>query len=648
MSLWLELKRRKVVRVAVVYAATAFAVLQAADIMLEQMNVPEWGMGLVVAFVVLGFPIALVLAWALELTPEGIRKTDAPVAGEAAAGESAPALLGKRTVLAAALLVVLGIGLGAGWLLKPATDAPETPPAPLATTPATGLGSAPTAGAAVVDAAVVGAATGEPDQNSIAVLPFLNMSADPDNAFFADGISEELLNILAGVEGLKVASRTSAFSFKGKDTPIPQIARQLGVRHILEGSVRRQGDRVRITAQLIETDSDTHLWSETFERDLVDIFRVQEEIAQAITVALKDVLGVRTVSVAAATTDLQAYERFLRGRSRFYQRTSLDEAISDLRFAVERDPGFADAWAFLAAASFVVGNGGYPTQMDRDALMANALEASERALALDSELSTALAVKGQLLSRSASAESIAEGLRLLERAAARVSADTSARLWLGLVWIQLGFVERALPHLESAQDQDPLVAINNGWLGLAYAVQGRWEEGSRLSHRAVELSPLSFWTYNIAIGLVHAGREEEAKRLLSAAQPMLAPGSPLGGENLDEMLAALEDPGRRADFLAANRFDPQRDNAVGAMYAALMFRDEDEVFRVGDTPGTLTILRASAWLPSMAWLREDPRFYEIMHNNAVAAYWEAEGYPPGCRAIDDPAGRRLDCSGYGP
>ena len=624
-----------------VYAATAFAVLQAADIILPQMNVPDWAMGLLVTFVIFGFPIALVLGWALEVTPDGIKRTEAVPAGTSEV--ATPALLGKRTVLAAALLVAVGVGLGAGWLLKPGVDAPEIPPAPVVATPAIAAAPTATAGPGVVDAG-----SGEPDQNSIAVLPFLNMSADPANEFFADGISEELLNILAGVEGLKVASRTSAFSFKGKDTPIPRIARELGVRHILEGSVRRQGDRVRITAQLIETRSDTHLWSETFERDLVDIFRVQEEIAQAITVALKDVLGVRTVSVAAATTDLQAYERFLRGRSRFYQRTSLDEAISDLRFAVERDPGFADAWAFLAAASFVVGNGGYPTQMDREALMANALEASERALALDPELSTALAVKGQLLSRSGSAESTAEGLRLLERAAARVSADTSARLWLGLLWIQLGFVERALPHLESAQDQDPLVAINNGWLGLAYAIQGRWEEGSRLAHRVVELSPLSFWTYNIAIGLVHAGREEEAKRLLSAAQPMLG-GSPLGGENFDQMLAALADPGRRADFLAANRFDPQRDNAVGAMYAALMFRDEDEVFRVGDTRGgTLTIFWSSAWLPSMAWLREDPRFYEIARKHAVAAYWEAEGYPPGCRAIDDPAGRRLDCSGYGP
>ncbi|NGX15843.1 hypothetical protein [Wenzhouxiangella sp. XN24] len=622
MSFFDELKRRKVIRVAAAYLVVGWVIIEVASTVAPNLNLPEWTARMVTLLVILGFPLALILAWIFEVTPEGMHVTEGRTGS-------------KRFYVIVALVTAAALA----WTLWPASG-PEPMPAQsstLATTPP--ATAEPPTSVSAVDSA---------DKNTIAVLPFVNMSANPENVFFAEGIAEELLNILAGVDGLKVASRTSAFSFRGKDTPIPEIARELDVRHILEGSVRRQGDRVRITAQLIETESDTHLWSETFERDLVDIFRVQEEIAQSITGALKDVLGVQTVSVAAATADLEAYERFLRGRSRFYQRVDLDEAISDLRFAVERDRGFAEAWAFLGAASFVVGNGGYPTQMDRDALMAHALEASERALELDPELSTALAVKGQLLSGSASAESIAEGLRLLERAAARVSADTSARLWLGLVWIQLGFVERALPHLESAQDQDPLVAINNGWLGLAYAIQGRWEEGSRLSHRAVELSPLSFWTYNIAIGLVHAGREEEAKRLLSAAQPMMAPGSLLDGEKLDEILAALEDPGRRADFLAANRFDPQRDNAVGAMYAALMFRDEDEVFRVGDTRGTLTILRASAWLPSMAWLREDPRFYEIMHNNAVAAYWEAEGYPPGCRAIDDPAGRRLDCSGYGP
>ena len=639
MSLWLELKRRKVVRVAVVYAATAFAVLQAADIMLEQMSVPEWGMGLVVAFVVLGFPIALVLAWALELTPDGIRKTDAPEAGEVA-----PALLGKRTVLAAVLLVVLGVGLGAGWLLKPATDGPQTPAESLAGTPA--IRTAPTV-ETDADVKAGEAASGQPDQNTIAVLPFLNMSADPDNAFFADGISEELLNILAGVDGLKVASRTSAFSFKGKDTPIPQIARELGVRHILEGSVRRQGDRVRITAQLIETRSDTHLWSETFERELVDIFRVQEEIAQAITLALKDVLGVRTVSVAATTTDLTAYELFLRGRTKFYQRVGLDEAISDLRSAVERDPDFAEAWAFLGAASFVVGNGGYPSELDRASLMDAARRAAERALALDPELATALAVKGQLLTRNRDAAQTVEGLRLLERAASGVTADTSAPLWLGLSLLELGRVDRALPSLEQANALDPLVGINQGYLGIAYATAGRTEEAILLGQRSQELTGSVFWSFHLLVELVNSGAEARADELLGA---MLADDdlNPVDRQFFTELQLALSDPARRDPIFVSGEPGADEDDRFRAVVKDLMFRNGERAVSVADSRVSQLMLTIGAWLPSLGWLREDPAFFAFMDRIGAVGFWELEGFPPGCRAVDEPAGRRLDCSGYGP
>ncbi len=619
-----ELRRRKVVRVAVVYAATAFAVLQAADIVLPRMGVPDWGINLVIALIVFGFPIALVLGWALELTPEGVKRTEAVPEAQ---GQS-PALLGKRTVLASALLVAVGIGLGAGWLLKPGESAPEESSAPV-----TGAGT---------DAA--GAVAG-PAENSIAVLPFLNLSPDPANAYFADGISEELLNILVDVEGLKVASRTSAFSFKGKDTPIPEIARQLGVRHILEGSVRRQGNRVRITAQLIETRSDTHLWSETFERDLTDIFRVQEEIARAITTALVGVLGVRKVSVAAPTADLEAYERFLRGRTRFYQRIDLDEAIADLAFAVERDPEFAEAWAFLGAARWVVGYGGYRTELDRAEQVSRALPAAERALDLDPDLGIALAVKGTMLARGNDAAKIAEGIQLLERAADRVAADTTPRLWLGLAWMELGFVERAFPYFVSAQDQDPLVGINNGYLGLAYATQGRWQEAGRLAQRAVELSALPFFPYLIAIGLANAGDPAGAHEILAAAQPLLLQDSELGGEFLAGLMAALEDPSRQAGFLAATKPDVQGGDHRPALLAALMFQDAERVFLATGSQFTRLIFSFSLSLPSLGWLHEDPRFYAYMQETGVVGFWEAQGFPPGCRAVDDPAGRRLDCSG---
>ena len=622
-----------------VYAATAFAVLQAADIILPQMNVPDWAMGLLVTFVIFGFPIALVLGWALEVTPDGIKRTEAVPAGTSEA--ATPALLGKRTVFAAALLVVLGIGLGAGWLLKPAADGPEFPPVPVVATPVIDAIPASAAGPGAV-----AAESGDSDQNTIAVLPFVNMSANPDNVFFAEGMAEELLNILAGVDGLRVASRTSAFSFKDTDTPIPQIARELGVRHILEGSVRRQADRVRITAQLIETRSDTQLWSGNFERDLVDIFRVQEEIAQAITLALKDVLGVRTISVAAATPDLEAYERFLRGRARFYQRANLDEAIDDLRAAVERDPGFAEAWAFLGAASFVVANGGYATAWERAELWEKARQASERALALDPGFSTALAVKGQvLLASGQGAADRAEGIRLLERAAAQASPDSSARLWLGLSLMELGLAERALPFLEQAYEQDPLVPINVGYIGVNNVIRGQMEAGQQFAQRAVDLGGHAYWSILLLIELANLGDEAATAALLDIIEPQVRRETRAMIGELRNMRA---DPVRHQAYLESLRLrEEDSDDRFTALLAALILGDSElAVWATVDGLSRL-YLTLSAWMPSLGWLRDSPEFYEHMHRIGNVGYWEAEGFPPGCRPVDDPAGRRLDCSGYG-
>ncbi len=628
MRLLAELKRRNVFRMAGLYLVGAWLIVQVAETLLPIFHTPDWVLQALVVLLALGLVPALVFSWLYELTPEGLKRE----------GEVDPAhAISSQTARRMDLLTLAGVGLllvvtvADRWWSSPVSPAAAPAPDVNVSNP---FAPAPEAAS--------------DSTRSIAVLAFVNLSPDPANAYFADGISEELLNILVGVDGLKVASRASSFSFRGKDTPIPEIARQLGVRHVLDGSVRKQDNRVRITAQLIEAGSDTQLWSQTFERDLVDIFRVQEEIARAITTSLEDVLGVRKVSVAAPTADLEAYERFLRGRTRFYQRSALDEANVDLAYAVERDPDFAEAWAFLAAASFVVGNGGYPTELDRAELMVRAATAADRALGLNPDIGIALAVKGQMLTNSNDPGQIAEGIRLLEQAAGRVAADTSPRLWAGLAWLTLGFVDRALPYFQSAQDQDPLVGINNGYLGLAYAVQGRWAEGGPLAQRAVELSGLPFWTNNIAVGLVNADRKKEAWELLHSAQPLIADVPQLGGAFLEGMLTALEDPAQREVFLAANEYDPARENGVAALNAALMFGDAERAFSADGPPGTRLIMTLCAWLPSMGWLREHPRFFERMERLGRVGYWDRHGYPLGCKPVDGPAGRRLNCSGYSP
>jgi TolB-like protein len=336
-SLFAELKRRKVIRVAVVYAATAFAVLQAADIMLPRMGVPDWGMGLIIALVVLGFPIALVLGWALEVTPEGIKRTEAAPADTSDA--ATPALLGKRTVFAAGLLVAVGVGLSAGWLLKP--DAPG-PVEPAAVTESTAPG-------ALVEPAAAAPARG------VGVLPFTNLSPDPDNAFFASGVHEEVLTRLALIPELRVISRTSMEKIAGDGLEVSEIGRRLGVSHVLEGSVRRAGERVRVTVQLIEAASDQHIWAENFDRTLDDTFTIQSEIALAIAAQLEASLNpqLRASIEARPTDNPAAYDLYLRAReaSRVWRgMEGFRSIIALLEQAVELDPDFLSAQVLLSFA----------------------------------------------------------------------------------------------------------------------------------------------------------------------------------------------------------------------------------------------------------------------------------------------------------
>jgi TolB-like protein/tetratricopeptide (TPR) repeat protein len=594
----------------------------------------------VIALLMLGLPVALFLAWAFELTPEGVKRTE-----EVAPQESVTPQTGRTIdkLILVGMVVVVAVIVADRFLFKEGGHGAPALPVEQAARP-----SAEEAGIAAIPAAEAPATTSAPaemdearqaDASGIAVLPFVNMSPDPENAFFADGISEELLNILAGIEGLKVASRTSAFSFKGKDTPIPEIARLLGVRHVLEGSVRKQGQRVRITAQLIEAGADAHLWSQTYERELVDIFRVQEEIAVAITTALEDILGTRRVSVEAPTRDLEAYQLFLRGRSRFYQRFELDRAIDDLQAAVDRDPGFAEAWAFLGAVTGVVSSGGYASDRDPAVLKERSWRAVGRALELDADIPIALAGVGRGLVEQGD---VAEGLAMQERAARQVDPDTSPRLWLGISLAELGYVDRALPWFENAHVQDPLVPINHGYLGYAYAVVGREDEGVHLASRATELNPgATYWSDLIGVEAANRGDFERTREMVALVK--------LPEAELTAISAALADPALRKDFMAAQRRETANDYHV-VVLLSLYLRDADNLFdavrrthRSGEN-----FMRFAAWLPSLGWLREDPRFYEFMRESGAVAYWETEGFPRGCRPVDDPAGRRLDCSEYSP
>jgi TolB-like protein/tetratricopeptide (TPR) repeat protein len=602
LSLFEELKRRKVVRVAVVYAATAFAIVQAADVMLPRLGVPDWTLTLIVVLVVLGFPVAVVLGWALELTPDGIKRTEAAPAERSDA--ATPALLGKRTVFAAALLVAVGVGLGAGWFLRPAAESPGVSPPAASLAPAAAEDPSPS-----------------PDAKSIAVLPFVNMSADAENEYFADGISEELLNVLVKVEDIGVASRTSSFAYKGRELGAAVIARELKVNHILEGSVRKSGNRVRITAQLIDAVEDRHLWSETYDRELDDIFAIQDEIANAIVAALRGTLGVdeapRVVMVRADTDNLDAYQLYLKARELFITRTALDESVRLSEEVVALDPDFARGWEVLAAASAIIidWEDSYPG-IDTDQLFARALEAAERALALDPTLAMPWAVRA-LLMNYALPVPFADSLALFDQALLADPAQASVYLWRAIVWINLGFLERAINDLDACLAIDPAYGNCLRWKAVAAALSGDDALALALFERGVADGFVGNRADTIIERLVTRGDRLTAMLLMRALE--------MPPDLQQAIIAAIEQdapPAQLAELLERHpRFD------VPTWHLALRAYDR----AAASARGITTLV--SYWDPVHAGFRNSPAFRIILERLGVPAYWREHGYPPLCRPL---------------
>jgi len=413
MSLFAELQRRKVFKVGAAYLVVGWLLIQVSSTIAPQLNLPEWAPRLITLVILIGFPITLLLAWIFESTPEGIRVDSGSIGN-------------KRIFAVCAILAALAVG----WYWK--------------TRPVEVNGGA--------------------DVRSIAVLPFVNMSDDKGNEYFSDGISEEILNVLARVPELHVTARTSSFSFKGEKKDVPEIARELKVRMILEGSVRKQGDRVRITAQLVDASNGFHLWSETYDRRLDDIFAIQDEIARAIADQLKVKLSAANAgSAAIGTGDLQAYDLYLKGMALWHQRSekNLRAAEQLLQQALNRDPKFARAWAGLALVRSVLPDwAGVP--------MAEAYpiasDAAQHALALDPALPEAYAAFGWMAaaeSRFATSDAMFERMLLL------APSYASGRHWHANALMAQGKLAAALTELHKAVALDPKSMTMRGDLSTA-------------------------------------------------------------------------------------------------------------------------------------------------------------------------------------
>ncbi|MGD8321865.1 MAG: tetratricopeptide repeat protein [Gemmatimonadota bacterium] len=538
---WPELKRRKVVQRAVLYGIVAWIVIQAADIVIPALNIPEWGVSLVVVLLALGFPVAMILAWMFDGPVQVVR--------------------GER---------------------RPPRSARDR------------RGDEEDAG-----------------PRSIAVLPFVNMSDDKENEYFSDGMTEEILNALAKVPDLRVASRTSSFAFKGKVQDVLEIADELRVDTVVEGSVRKVQNRVRVTAQLINADDGYHLWSETYDRDLEDIFKVQDEIARSIVDALKlELVGEEKEHlVSPETEDVEAYTLYLKGRFFFnrFQEADLRRSLDLYAQALDRDPGYGRAWAGIAdtwmqlADDWVAPEQAYP----------EAKAAAEKAIELDASLAEAHTARGKVLGWF---DWDFDGAELaLRRAVASNPRYADAHWGLASILPTNGQMEAAIEEARATLALDPLSGIFSYWLARYLYFARRTAEAKDAATRAAELDPTSFRPL-LVLGLCHLleGHAEDA--LASFKQALDVSGVVSANAFVARALAAAgrEDEARELLARIESGDEYVRHEFMAPAYAAL-----------GDVDRALAALETayqerSAGLiylhvdPSYDALRGDARYQELV------------------------------------
>ncbi|MGD8482330.1 MAG: tetratricopeptide repeat protein [Gammaproteobacteria bacterium] len=372
MSFLKELQRRNVIRMALLYIVASWLLLQVTDVLSSLLPVPDWTGSLVFILLAIGFPLVLIFSWIYELTPEGVKREK-----EVDRSRSITPETGRKINILIVVLLVLAI---AGLALD--RFIPEKAPvAGTATEKEKGVAEPRVATSDPTE--LVAEKFASPPDRSIAVLPFVNMSGDEENEYFSDGLTEELLNVLAQIKDLQVAGRTSSFAFKGKEEDLRVIGEKLSVAHILEGSVRKAGNRVRVTAQLIKSDDGYHMWSQTYDRELDDVFAIQEDIAEQVVDALKiTLLGEDTARLSRRPTDsAEAHDAYLLGRHELHRNSyeSLAEAVIRFKEAVRLDPDYAEAWAALAEAYMRSAKTGSMPLDQAVTLAANALDQATEA-----------------------------------------------------------------------------------------------------------------------------------------------------------------------------------------------------------------------------------------------------------------------------
>jgi TolB-like protein/Tfp pilus assembly protein PilF len=597
-----ELKRRNVYKVAIAYAVVAWLLMQIATQVFPFLEIPNWAIRLVIMLLVLGFPIALIIAWAFELTPEGLRRTEA--------ADVAPTRHSGHRVWIYVVIIVGAISVGL-FLVGRYTSLKQSGGAEL-------------------------------PEKSIAVLPFVNMSSDQENAYFVDGLTEEILNRLAQVNALKVPGRTSSFAFKNQSRDLRQIGAALGVAHALEGSVRKSGDRLRISAQLVRTADGYNLWSRTYDRKLDDVFAIQEEIGRAIAEALSVQLKLGGEGrYERPTQDMVAYSNYLEARALITQRTAdnLRRATSLLEAAVQRDPGFAKAWAALAQARAL---GVYYLVVPVKQSLEGAESAARKALTVDDSLGVAHSALADVLrDRYDWLQSEGEYQRALELSPSEAETHNQYAQML----LKVGHLDAALEHADRASELDPLAWVPPSIAALIQLSRGDLAQ-SRLWLDRFEKARGKIDGFAISLELAQALSAHDTglvRRALALARSSTAPelSSPADRKLFEAMDQALAPTGNSAEpppnlISALEEAETMGELHIAGHFGAVaIFVNQPEVgldalwFEMRSPRG---LDPAWIWIPSLQPVRNKPRFLELLRAMKMPEYWRVGGWGDFCRA----------------
>ncbi len=602
MNFFEELNRRNVFKIAIAYSITSWVIAQMAALAADSFLAPEWVMKMIITILMLGFPVALVMAWAYEMTPGGLKRErdlDSSEHKRQASGKL------DRTIVVALIAALAYIAYDK-LVIDPKHEANllETVQSQIAE-PVSGTQET--------------GETTEVSKQSIAVLPFVNMSDDAANEYFSEGLSEELLNLLVKIPELQVAARTSSFSFKGKDVKIAQIAKELNVSHVLEGSVRKSGNHVRITAQLIKADDGFHLWSETYDRTLDDIFVVQDEIANAVVEALK--ITLMGSMPETQQTDPEVYALYLQGKyfTNIKGKENLEKAVEFLEQGLAIDPDYAPLWVAIGVT--------YQEQRKyrfRSTEEANTLSmaAVEKALAIDSNMASAWAslayMKRSQLDWNGARVAIEKALELEPNSTFVMgTAATLAGTF--------GQLERSIELFEKYLKLDPLSLSTLRALGSRYANIGRYDDALKTFNRLKAINP-QFPGINFQISQVYLFKGEPETALAEIEKGPheriypYAKATALSTMGKEEEAQAIinklvQDPDHILHFPMASIFAWRGENDLAFEWLEKAYQQR---------PGNLVFFLRNPWFKN---LENDPRYLVFVEKLGLLEAWKTMPKP---------------------